>query len=86
MKGQHSCGSILVPIGRGKGKPEAGNLLADPTGATDDPTKGKGNMRFKWVPMFDILQTEEIGTEPVKELPARTVTVEATVIDRKVVA
>ena len=48
-KGQHACGSIMVPM---KGKKAE-------TSDSGDSEKKTG-LRFKWVPMFDVTQTEEI--------------------------
>ena len=48
-KGQHACGCILVPMGKGKPATEA------------DPDGKKGGMKFRWVPMFDVTQTEVVG-------------------------
>ena len=59
-KEQHACGYILVPIGKGKKK---GQAEPQPTTTeTDDKKKGAG-IRFKWIPMFDVTQTEVITEE-----------------------
>jgi len=59
-KGQHACGCILVPMGKGKPAPDA------------DADGKKGGMKFRWVPMFDVTQTEVAGSTPDPLTPAVT--------------
>lgn len=53
-KGQHALGYIMVPIGRAGGGHDDGDADGDADGEQADG----GRLRFRWVPVWDITQTE----------------------------
>lgn len=60
-KGEHAIGCIMVPMvlkGTGDAKPEG-------EGADGDGSEGKGSVRFRYVPVFDVSQTEELQGKAV---------------------